>query len=49
MLEQNNIRKAELNQKILSNKSGLSGAQEEMEREKASLQEAKKAYDAEYI
>ena len=49
MLEQNSIRKAELNQKILSNKSGLSGAQEEMEREKTSLQEAKKAYDAEYV
>lgn len=49
MLEQNNIRKAELNQKMLANKSGLNRAQEEMEREKTSLQEAKKAYDLEYI
>lgn len=49
MLEQNKIRKAELNQKILANKSGLNSAQEEMEREKNSLQEAKKAFDAEYI
>ncbi len=49
MLEQNSIRKAELNQKILSNKSGLNSAQEEMEHEKTSLHEAKKAFDAEYI
>ena len=49
MLEQNNIRKAELNQKILSNKSQVSGAAEEMEKEKAALQEVKKALDNEYV
>jgi len=49
MLEQNSIRKAELNQKILSNKSQVSGAAEEMEKEKAALQAAKKELDNEYV
>ena len=33
MLEQNKIRKAELNQKILANKTQYSSAEEEMKRE----------------
>lgn len=49
MLEQNSIRKAELNQKILSNKSQVSGAVEEMEREKTALNAAKKELDNEYV
>ncbi len=49
MLEQNNIRKAELNQKILSNKSQVSAAVEEMKREEADLQAAKKELDNEYV
>lgn len=49
MMEQNNIRRAELNQKILSNKSQVSGATEEMEKEKAALQAAKKELDHEYV
>lgn len=49
MLEQNNIRKAELNQKILSNQSQVSAANEEMEKEKAALHTAKKKLDNEYV
>ena len=49
MLEQNNLRKVELNQKILSNKSQVSAAAEEMEREKAALNAAKKELDNEYV
>ena len=49
MLEQNSLRKAELNQKILSNKSQVSSATEEMEREEEALKAAKKALDNEYV
>ncbi|MCH5264990.1 MAG: chromosome segregation protein SMC [Lachnospiraceae bacterium] len=49
MLEQNSIRKAELNQKILSNKSQVSSATEEMEREEEALKAAKKELDNEYV
>ncbi len=49
MLEQNNIRKAELNQKILSNKSQVSAAAQEMEKEEAALSAAKKELDNEYV
>lgn len=49
MLEQNNLRKVELNQKILSNKSQVSAASEEMEKEKAALNAAKKELDQEYV
>lgn len=49
LIEQNSIRKAELNQKILSNKSQLSSAAEAMEREEAALKEAKKELDHEYV
>ncbi len=49
MLEQNNIRKAELNQKILANKTQFSSAEEEMKQEEALLSEAKKELDQEYV
>lgn len=49
MLEQNNLRKVELNQKILSNKSQVSAASEEMEKEKTALHAAKKELDQEYV
>ncbi len=49
MLEQNNLKRVELNQKILTNKSQLTGAEEEMEREKQALQAAKKELDKEYV
>ena len=49
MMEQNSIRKAELNQRILSNKSQVSTAVEEMQREEAALNEIRKALDDEYV
>ncbi len=49
MLEQNNLRRVELNQKILSNKSQVSAATEEMEKEEAALNAAKKELDTEYV
>ena len=49
MLEQNSIRKAELNQKILANKSQFASAQEDMEKEEELLQAAKKELDNEYV
>lgn len=49
MLEQNNIRKAELNQKILANKTQFSSAEEEMKKEEALLLAAKKELDQEYV
>lgn len=49
MFEQNSIRKAELNQKILTNKSQLSDAVAVMEQEKAASDKAKKELDTEYI
>lgn len=49
MMEQNSIRKAELNQRILSNKSQVSTAVEQMQREEAALEEIRQSLDAEYI
>lgn len=49
MLEQNNIRKAELNQKILANKTQFSSAEEEMQKEEELLNAAKKELDQEYV
>ena len=49
MLEQNSIRKAELNQKILANKSQFASAQADMEKEEELLQAAKKELDNEYV
>ena len=49
MMEQNSIRKAELNQRILSNKSQVSTAVEEMQREEAALNEIRKSLDHEYV
>lgn len=49
MLEQNSIRKAELNQKILANKTQFSSAEEEMKKEEELLGEAKKKLDHEYV
>lgn len=49
MLEQNNIRKAELNQKILANKTQFSSAEEEMKKEEELLEAAKKKLDHEYV
>lgn len=49
MSEQNKIRKAELNQKILTIKSQLSDAVIAMEQEKAASDAAKKELDTEYI
>lgn len=49
MLEQNNIRKAELNQKILANKTQFSSAEEEMKKEEELLRTAKKELDQEYV
>ena len=49
MLEQNKIRKAELNQKILANKTQYSSAEEEMKREEELLKAAKKELDSAYV
>ena len=49
MMEQNSIRKAELNQRILSNKSQVSSALEEMQKEEKALEEIREKLDAEYI
>ena len=49
MLEQNSIRKAELNQKILANKTQFSSAEEEMKKEEELLKAAKKELDQEYV
>ena len=49
MMEQNSIRRAELNQKILTNKSQLAEAVEAMEREKDASAKAKKELDEEYV
>lgn len=49
LIEQNSIRKAELNQKILTNKSQLSEAVEIMEREKQANDAARKELDEEYV
>ena len=48
-IEQNSIRKAELNQKILANKSQLASAEADMKREEEFLQAAKKELDNEYV
>lgn len=49
MLEQNRIRKAELNQKIVANKTQFSSAEEEMKQEEELLKAAKKELDQEYV
>lgn len=49
MLEQNRIRRSELNQKILANKSQFASAKEEMQQEERVLKEAKKVRDNEYV
>ncbi len=49
MMEQNTIRKAELNQRILSNKSQVSTAVEQMQKEEDALNEIRKALDDEYV
>ena len=49
MMEQNAIRRAELNQRILTNKSHVSTAVEDMQREEASLNEIRKSLDDEYV
>lgn len=49
MIEQNAIRKAELNQKLLSNKSQVSTAVEEMQREEQALNELRTSLDEEYV
>lgn len=49
MLEQNSIRRAELNQRILTNKSLVSTAVEEMEREEQSLNEIRQSLDDKYV
>lgn len=49
MLEQNSIRKAELNQKILANKSQFASAEADMKKEEELLQTAKKELDNEYV
>lgn len=49
MLEQNSIRRAELNQRILSNQSQVSAAAEEMKKEEEALKAAKKELDNEYV
>ena len=49
MLEQNSIRRTELNQKILANKSQFASAEEEMKQEEQFLKEAKKELDNEYV
>lgn len=49
MIEQNSIRKAELNQKLLSNQSQVSNAAQEMEKEEEALKAAKKELDNEYV
>lgn len=49
MLEQNRIRRSELNQKILANKSQFASAKEEMQQEEQVLKEAKKVRDNEYV
>ena len=47
MLEQNSIRKAELNRQILSNKSQVSAAVQQMEREEAALEQIRSTLDEE--
>lgn len=49
MLEQNSIRRAELNQRLLSNQSQVSAADEEMKKEEEALKTAKKELDNEYV
>lgn len=49
MLEQNSLRKAELTQKILANKSQFASAEAEMKKEEEYLQAAKKELDHEYV
>ena len=49
MLEQNSIRRAELNQRLLSNQSQVSAADEEMKKEEEALKAAKKELDNEYV
>ncbi|MCI9536736.1 MAG: chromosome segregation protein SMC [Eubacterium sp.] len=49
MMEQNSIRKAELNQRILSNKSQVSTAVEQMQQEESTLEEIRQSLDAEYL
>lgn len=49
MMEQNAIRKAELNQRILSNKSQVSAAVEQMQQEEKALNEIRDSLDQEYI
>ncbi len=49
MMEQNKLRKAELNQKILANQSQVSTATQEMEREEEALKATKKELDNEYV
>ncbi|MCH5252641.1 MAG: chromosome segregation protein SMC [Lachnospiraceae bacterium] len=49
MMEQNSIRKAELNQKLLSNQSQVSAATQEMKQEEEALKAAKKELDNEYV
>lgn len=48
-LEQNSIRKAELNQKILANKSQFASAEADMKKEEEFLKTAKKELDNEYV
>lgn len=49
MLEQNSLRKADLNQKILTNKSQFASAEMEMKKEEELLKAAKKELDTEYV
>ncbi len=49
MLEQNKIRKADFNQKILSNKSQFASAEAEMKKEEELLKAAKRELDSEYV
>ena len=49
MLEQNSMKKAELNQKILSNKTQQAAALEKIKQEEEALQAAKKELDQVYV
>lgn len=49
MMEQNAIRRAELNQRILTNKSHVSTAVEDMQREETALNEIRKSLDDAYV
>ena len=49
MMEQNSIRKAELNQRILSNKSQVSTAVEQMQQEESTLEEIRQSLKEEYL